>query len=157
MTIHSSFLIWKFPWTVEPGCLQSIGSQIAGHDWNCLTHTHIYIMLVSYLTSYFLSHSYTLPQTYCSRLHNAPPAPARPCQRSSCFNSLNLWIFPSYAVKLRICDMWGLFWIITWAQGSLLEEGNRSESEKTMWQWKQSQWRSQNIIRFLSWGWKERP
>lgn len=96
---------------------------------------HKYKMMVSYLTSYFLSHSYTLPQIYCSRLHNAPPNPR---QRSSCFNSLNLWIFPSYAVKLRTCDTWGLFWIITWAQGSLLEEGNRSESEKTTWQLKQS-------------------
>ena len=32
MTIHSSIIAWKIPWTVEPGGLQSIGLQRAGHD-----------------------------------------------------------------------------------------------------------------------------
>ena len=27
MATHSSFLIWRIPWTEEPGGLQSIGSQ----------------------------------------------------------------------------------------------------------------------------------
>ena len=30
---HSSTLAWKIPWTDEPGRLQSMGSQRAGHDW----------------------------------------------------------------------------------------------------------------------------
>ena len=29
---HSSILAWRIPWTEEPGRLQSIGSQRAGHD-----------------------------------------------------------------------------------------------------------------------------
>ena len=32
MAIHSSTLAWKIPWTEEPGRLQSMGSQRAGHD-----------------------------------------------------------------------------------------------------------------------------
>ena len=32
MATHSSILAWKVPWTEEPGGLQSMGSQIAGHD-----------------------------------------------------------------------------------------------------------------------------
>ena len=32
MAIHPSILDWRIPWTEEPGGLQSIGSQIAGHD-----------------------------------------------------------------------------------------------------------------------------
>ena len=32
MAIHSSILAWKIPWTEEPGRLQSMGSQRAGHD-----------------------------------------------------------------------------------------------------------------------------
>ena len=32
MTIHSSILTWKIPWTEEPGRLQSIGLQRVGHD-----------------------------------------------------------------------------------------------------------------------------
>ena len=27
MSIHSSILVWKIPWTEEPGGLQSMGSQ----------------------------------------------------------------------------------------------------------------------------------
>ena len=32
MAIHSSILAWRIPWTKEPGGLQSIGSQVIGHD-----------------------------------------------------------------------------------------------------------------------------
>ena len=32
MAIHSSILAWKIPWTVEPGRLESMGSQRVGHD-----------------------------------------------------------------------------------------------------------------------------
>ena len=32
MATHSSILAWKIPWTEEPGELQSMGSQKAGHD-----------------------------------------------------------------------------------------------------------------------------
>ena len=33
MATHSSVLAWKMPWTEEPGGLQAVGSQRAGHDW----------------------------------------------------------------------------------------------------------------------------
>ena len=32
MAIHSSTIAWKIPWTEEPGGVQSMGSQIVGHD-----------------------------------------------------------------------------------------------------------------------------
>ena len=32
MATHSSTLAWQIPWTEEPGWLQSMGSQSAGHD-----------------------------------------------------------------------------------------------------------------------------
>ena len=32
MAAHSSILAWKIPWMVEPGRLQSMGSQRVGHD-----------------------------------------------------------------------------------------------------------------------------
>ena len=32
MAAHSSTLAWKIPWTEEPGGLQSMGSQRAGHN-----------------------------------------------------------------------------------------------------------------------------
>ena len=30
---HSSTLVWRIPWTEEPGRLQSMGSQRIGHGW----------------------------------------------------------------------------------------------------------------------------
>ena len=33
MAIHSSILVWRIPWTEEPGGLQSTGSQRVGRDW----------------------------------------------------------------------------------------------------------------------------
>ena len=32
MVTHSSVLVWKIPWTEEPGRLQSMGSQKVGHN-----------------------------------------------------------------------------------------------------------------------------
>ena len=32
LTINSSTLAWKIPWTEEPGRLQSVGSLRVGHD-----------------------------------------------------------------------------------------------------------------------------
>ena len=32
MATHSSILAWKIPWMLEPGRLQSMGSQRVGHD-----------------------------------------------------------------------------------------------------------------------------
>ena len=34
MATHSSILVWRIPWTEEPGRLQSLGSQRAGHNWS---------------------------------------------------------------------------------------------------------------------------
>ena len=38
MATHSSILVWKIPWTEEPGGFQSIGSHRVGHDL-AFTHT----------------------------------------------------------------------------------------------------------------------
>ena len=36
---HSSILVWRIPWTEEPGRLQSKGSQKARHDWSDLARS----------------------------------------------------------------------------------------------------------------------
>ena len=33
MATHSSILVWRIPWTEEPGGLQSMRSQRLRHDW----------------------------------------------------------------------------------------------------------------------------
>jgi len=32
MATHSSILVWRIPWTEEPGGLQPVGSKRVGHD-----------------------------------------------------------------------------------------------------------------------------
>ena len=39
-TTHSSILVWRIPWTEEPGGLQSIGSHRVGHHWSNLACKH---------------------------------------------------------------------------------------------------------------------
>ena len=39
MATHFSILAWRISWTEEPGGLQSIGSQRAGHDGSGLACT----------------------------------------------------------------------------------------------------------------------
>ena len=44
METHSSILVWKIPWTKEPGGLQSIGSQRVGHNWSDLASKQVPIL-----------------------------------------------------------------------------------------------------------------
>ena len=46
---HSSILVWRIPWTEEPGRLQSLGSQRVGHN-TVLTHTHTHTYTVHITT-----------------------------------------------------------------------------------------------------------
>ena len=39
MATHSSILVWRIPWTEDPGGLQLMGSQRVGHDWATNTFT----------------------------------------------------------------------------------------------------------------------
>ena len=38
MTIHSSILAWRIPWTEQPGVLQFIGLQRVGYYWSDSAH-----------------------------------------------------------------------------------------------------------------------
>ena len=40
MTIHSTILSWRIPWTEEPRGLQSMGSQRVRHNWVTNFHFH---------------------------------------------------------------------------------------------------------------------
>ena len=45
MGTHSSILVWRIPWTEEPGGLESMGSQRVGHDWSDLACTHLVLTI----------------------------------------------------------------------------------------------------------------
>ena len=42
MATHSSILVWKIPWTEEPGRLQSMGSQRVGLHFTTVSPTIIW-------------------------------------------------------------------------------------------------------------------
>ena len=46
MSTHSNILVWRIPWTEEPGGLHSIGLQRVGHNWvtNTFTFNHYWLM-----------------------------------------------------------------------------------------------------------------
>ena len=44
MATCSNILVWRIPWTEEPGCLQSIGSQRVRHTWSDLAHMHAHYL-----------------------------------------------------------------------------------------------------------------
>ena len=44
MEIPFSILAWKIPWTVEPGGLQSTGSQRVRHDWGNLRGKYLLLL-----------------------------------------------------------------------------------------------------------------
>ena len=51
MATHSSILIWRIPWTEEPGELQSVGMQRVRHDLATnaiLMHIHVYVCTCVY-------------------------------------------------------------------------------------------------------------
>ena len=54
---HSSILIWKIPWTEEPGGLQSMGSQRIRHNW-------------ATNQNFFSPYIYALPLESLFHLHN---------------------------------------------------------------------------------------
>ena len=56
MAAHSSILVWRIPWTEEPGGLQSMGSPRAGHDWATNTFT-FHFLFFTYLKSYLILES----------------------------------------------------------------------------------------------------
>ena len=47
MATHSNVLAWKLQWTVEPGRLQSMGSQRVGNNWATSLHFSNFIIFLN--------------------------------------------------------------------------------------------------------------
>ena len=70
--LHASILACRIPWTEEPGGLQSMGSQTAGHDWVTITFfsytftmKYFYIIYLSYLLLKLSGWIYNLISLLC--------------------------------------------------------------------------------------------
>ena len=53
-------IVWRIPWTEEPGRLQSRGSQCMGHEWSNLGQTHSDVYTVSHIIFLCRSSHWTL-------------------------------------------------------------------------------------------------
>ena len=56
MSIHSSMLAWKIPWTEEPGRLHSMRRQRVRHDWK--TNTFSFTWISQLCLSFYAIHTY---------------------------------------------------------------------------------------------------
>ena len=63
METHSSILVWKIPWTEEPGRLQFMGSQRVRHDWvtslhfinvGCIDTYNCYVFLLDWSLDHYV-------------------------------------------------------------------------------------------------------
>ena len=52
---HSCILIWRIPWTEEPGGIQSMGLQRVGLDWATTTFSTFHLLYLSHCGSFFMS------------------------------------------------------------------------------------------------------
>ena len=71
MATHSSILVWRIPWTEEPGGIQSMGSQRIGHDWETNTSHSLQITwgycLVALGTTWLVSGPFCHKEQLASR------------------------------------------------------------------------------------------
>ena len=108
MATHSSILVWKIPWTEEPGWLLSMGWQRVGHDWATslsLTVHCICVFMGSWLYLYVvLTVSWALPLECCPGWHVAVPGRGGPLgqedPRGGCRRSLLWWCYAWLRVVL---------------------------------------------------------
>ena len=90
MATHFSFLEWRIPWTEEPGRLQPMGLQRAGH--NRETHTYTYMRAWISLANYTLkSHFYLLPLEYN--------------------DAINIFIYTHLCNTTAFCYYFFIFWL----------------------------------------------
>ena len=95
MATHSSILAWEILWTVEPGGLQSMGSQRVGHD--SAPHSTVCTCQSQSWYFYFLFHYFSFTNVYClppSQL-NEPIMDHNPQvgkQWKSIFTSKKYWV-----------------------------------------------------------------
>ena len=65
MATHSSLLVWRIPWTEEPGGQQSIGLQRVGHDWSEFACMHTLVLNRGrYLWMHFMLCAFVLSCVY---------------------------------------------------------------------------------------------
>ena len=108
MTTPSSILAWKIPWRAEPGGLQSLGLQRAGHYWVTNTCTCKNLKSCNCPTSKMV-----LQLLHCPEEDLAPP-----------FSLYSFWVFPreqiprDFGAKMLKKKKNNVRWQILWGSHS---------------------------------------
>ena len=55
MATPTSILAWRFPWTEEPGGLQSVGLQRVRHNWGDLARMHVLTGRLCFIVLHFIT------------------------------------------------------------------------------------------------------
>ena len=66
MASHFSVLVWRIPWTEEPGSLHSIGLQRVRYNWNDLACTHLRTMASGFEEMLIIQFIEWIPRLCCS-------------------------------------------------------------------------------------------
>ena len=131
-----SILVWKIPWTEEPGGPQSMGSQSVRHDW---VHTNIHnTPLLLWFRNVFPSPQTMTSKRACSStgLHSLRPKTLPYIEMQSQFLSLTglgEWIYQTICTgKVGVVEAWGGKQKSTWQESreqageEVLAKGTRS-------------------------------
>ena len=124
MATHSSILVWRIPWTEEPGGLWSVGSQ--SWIWLKQLGTHASLMVVYFITEIWLfwSSSLILPHSFIAMLLATTNLFPLPVSFQVCFSfnprvseniwylSSSVWFISTYCRALKVhpcCHKWPAF------------------------------------------------
>ena len=96
MATHSSILAWKIPWMEEPGRLQSMGSQIVGHDW--VTSLHF---------TYWAPREYSLLKCTCNSHQDKSCAEQKKKKNSQNVTGLkSCELCSQIIIKIKVKNQW---------------------------------------------------
>ena len=123
MTAHSSILVWRIPWTEEPGGLQSIGSLRVGHDWcdSMCTHTHTHTQWGNWFSQPLPFPTPAVTEPLRFSVSSLPPHPCHTDSAVSCsyqvcshlrafalvssaWNTLPLNLYMTYCLHSSLCS-----------------------------------------------------
>ena len=115
MATHSSILVWRIPWTEEPGGLQSVGLQRVGHNWvtNAFTFFTFFTFNHHEPPCSVMEHTYTGLMKYKPyKLNkNGSPILQEVEEREKCVGVISVCFIIVIQLMMsqdRI-DIWGLF------------------------------------------------
>ena len=125
MTIHSSTLTWRIPWTEKPGRLQSMGSPRIGQDWATNTYLHLFHKQWDFFLS--IGHGF-FPQHNCRNTHTHTHT--HPLSNQYCNNMVGGASGKELACQFRRYKRHGFD---PWVRKIPLEEGMTTHSSILAW------------------------